>query len=200
MKKMVLAIAGIFIFASFIAYAAANDRGYQNPFHFFKDFFHYIKVIPGPPGPPGPVGPQGPAGREGPQGLQGPTGLTGPQGPPGTAAGIQSVVYGTVSAEGKVLQGSGFAVDIPVREPFCAYGVGIIPCRFYQIQFDQDHVFAKPPVCTATIYGDATFTAGQTVSIFITGTTENSLGVETGSLSETVSFPGAFPFSFICVQ
>jgi hypothetical protein len=48
MKKMAMVIAVIFIFASFIAYAAANDRGYQNPFHFFKDFFHHIKVIPGP--------------------------------------------------------------------------------------------------------------------------------------------------------
>ena len=36
-----------------IAYAAANGGGYYNPFHFFNDFFHHIKFIPGPPGPPG---------------------------------------------------------------------------------------------------------------------------------------------------
>ena len=57
------------------------DGGYYNPFHFFNDFFHHIKLIPGTSGtsqglrgagPPGPTGPPGTAGPE--QGPIGPAG------------------------------------------------------------------------------------------------------------------------------
>jgi hypothetical protein len=53
MKKTVVTIAGILFSVSLVAYAAASGSGYQNPFHYWLNWF---KVIPGPPGPPAPRG------------------------------------------------------------------------------------------------------------------------------------------------
>lgn len=199
MKKTVLSIAGILLSVSLITYAAANGGGYQNPFHFFNNFFHWIKVIPGPPGPPGepgPPGPAGPAGPPGPQGEPGPAGPQGPQGPPGTAAGIQRVVYGSVDAAGTVLQGSGYTVDAP-SVGTCSYGSSSIPCTFYFIRFSQ--MFDNVPVCTATVAGAQSF-ASQAVSIVITGTSESALGIQTGVNVPGGTAGGSLTFNFICVQ
>jgi len=202
MKKTVLAIAGILLSVSLITYAAATGAGYHHPFYFFKDFFQHIKLIPGPPGPPGPPGepgPPGPAGPPGPQGEpgpMGPAGPQGPQGPAGTAAGIQRVVYGSVDASGRIIQGSGFTVDAP-SVTTCSYGAGRIPCTFYFIQFGQ--MFDNIPVCTATIAGAQSF-ASQAVSIVITGTSESALGIQTGVNVPGGSAGGSLSFTFICVQ
>jgi len=202
MKKTVLTVAGILLSVTFIAYAAATGGGYYSPFHFFNNFFHWIKVIPGPPGPqgePGPPGPAGPAGPPGPQGEQGPPGPAGPQGPqgpPGTAAGIQRVVYGAVDANGSIIQGIGYTVDAP-SVGTCSYGAGAIPCTFYFIRFTQ--MFDNIPVCTATIAGAQSF-ASQAVSIVITGTRESAVGIQTG-VNVPGGLPGgSLPFNFICVQ
>jgi hypothetical protein len=121
----------------------------------------------------------------------------GPQGPAGIADGIQKVVYGTVPANVTEFSGRGYTgyIDTSVP-PSCAYGTEEpIPCTFYRITFNQP--FDDTPVCTATLYGGASF-AGQSVSIVITGTNANSLGVETGTINrEGLS---ALSFSFICVQ
>jgi hypothetical protein len=93
-----------------------------------------------------------------------------------------------------ILRGSGFAVSLPTQTGFCMYGGGQLPCRFYLITFDQ--AFASPPVCTVALYGSDSFQK-QPVTIVVTGTNENSLGVETGTYSEGL---GYFPFSFICAQ
>jgi len=199
MKKTVLTVAGILLSVTFIAYAAATGGGYYSPFHFFNNFFHWIKVIPGPPGPqgePGPPGPAGPAGPPGPQGEQGPPG---PQGPPGTAAGIQRVVAGTITVNDNgtelgILRGSGFTVSLPTQTGFCTYGGGQLPCRFYLITFNE--AFSVPPVCTAALYGGDSFQK-QPVSIIVTGVNESSLGIQVGTYSEGL---GYFPFSFICAQ
>ena len=196
MNKTVLAIAGILFSVSLITYAAANGGGYQNPFHFFNNFFHWIKVIPGPPGPPGEPGPPGPAGPAGPPGPQGEPGPAGPQGPPGTAAGIQRVVYGAVDANGSIIQGSGYTVDAP-SVGTCSYGAGAIPCTFYFIRFVQ--MFDNVPVCTATIAGAQSF-ASQAVSIVVTGTSESALGIQTGVNVPGGSAGGSLPFTFVCVQ
>ena len=190
MKKTVLAIAGILLSLSFIAYAAANGSGYQNPFH---HLLHWFKVIPGPPGPPGPPGeqgPPGPVGPAGPQGEQGPIGPAGPQGPAGGTAGIQRVVYGAVDASGAILQGSGYTVGIPSAGT-CSYGAGSIPCTFYTVNFSQG--FAAVPVCTATLAGSQSFT-NQGV-IVISGTSQNNVNIQTGGSPE-----GSLPFNFTCVQ
>ena len=199
MKKTVLAIAGILLSVSLITYAAATGAGYHHPFYFFKDFFQHIKLIPGPPGPPGPPGepgPPGPAGPPGPQGEpgpMGPAGPQGPQGPAGTAAGIQRVVYGSVDASGRIIQGSGFTVDDPsVRT--CSYGASEIPCTDYTIRFDPS--FNGIPVCTATLAGNTSFSS-QGVSIVITGTGTSAVDIRTGATGASI---GSLPFTFICVQ
>jgi hypothetical protein len=96
--------------------------------------------------------------------------------------------------DGTILRGRGFTVFVTPQELGCRYGGGSLPCTFYEIRFVQ--AFSDPPVCTATVYGAESFQK-QPVSILITGTNAEALGVETGTYSEG---SGSFPFSFICVQ
>ena len=190
MKKTVLVVATIFLFASVMPCAANDGR-------FFPWIFDHLRK-PGPPGPPGPAGPQGP---HGPAGPQGPAGPTGPQGPAGTTDGVQRVVYGTVPAGGVVPPGVGYTV---ISESyFCDYGENpsppggrlSIPCAVYIITFDRP--FNATPVCTATIYGSDSF-ARKPVGIIITPLDRSSVSVATGTTNQEGL--GSFPFSFICVQ
>jgi len=191
MKKTVLVLVAICFFVSVVPAAANEGR-------FLPWFIEHLKK-PGPPGPPGPTGPQGPEGPQGPAGPPGPPGPTGPQGPQGpagTAAGIQRVVYGTVNADGRILQGSEFSVQSATPST-CSHGDSTIPCTFYMIQFRQ--MFDNIPVCTATIYGAESFQR-PTVSIVITGTSESALGIETGVNIPNATSGGSVSFSFICLQ
>jgi hypothetical protein len=211
MKKTVLAIAGILLSISFIAYAAANGGGYYNPFHFFGDFFQHIKLIPGPPGPPGPqgeqgppgpAGPVGPTGPPGPQGEQGPIGPAGPQGPAGTVAGVQKIVVGTVPADGNVAAGLAYLV-VP-ETMSCNYGPPngngrqpTVPCTVYEITFTGQG-FTGTPVCTASLYGFESF-SGRPLSIVVTPATgNNSVRVVTSTEDQLLN--GSFAFTFICAQ
>jgi Collagen triple helix repeat (20 copies) len=208
MKKMVLVIAAILLVASASAHAAGQDKEYGQPFQFLKSLIDKITLIPGPAGPPGsqgeqgPQGPAGPVGPTGPPGPQGEQGPIGPAGPAGTVAGIQKVVAGTVivndnGTELTILRGTGFTVSLPSQTGLCIYGSSQLPCRFYLVQFNQlDQPFTSPPICTATLYGENSFQK-QPVTIIVTGTDTNSLGIETGTYSEGLGF---FSFSFICVQ
>lgn len=200
MKKIVIAVVALCFLASVVPAGASEGK-------FLQWFIEQLKKPgpagrpgpPGPPGPAGPPGPPGPQGPEGPAGPQGPAGLqgpAGPQGPAGSAAGIQRVVYGTVNADGSILRGSGFRVQ-PYASSICTYGSSRIPCRYYEIQFDE--FFNVAPVCTATIYGGESFQL-QPVSIVITGTSKSILGVETGINTPGETSGGSVPFSFICVQ
>jgi len=167
MKKIVIAVVALCFLASVVPAGASEGK-------FLQWFIEQLKK-PGPAGRPGPPGPPGPA---------------------GSAAGIQRVLYGTVDADGEILRGSGFRVQ-PYASSICTYGSSRIPCRYYEIQFDE--FFNVAPVCTATIYGGESFQL-QPVSIVITGTSESLLGVETGINTPGATSGGSVSFSFICVQ